>query len=208
MNPPILLQRVLSVGLVVSAAASSYFAQRDELNQISAKVVVLDRTLAHYGSEAEEARHALRLEVAGMLDDMWPQEHSPGSPLAPKSGSSDVFYEKIQQLPAQNDLQRALRGNAWGLALEIAKTRWLMYEQQSSPVPTELVAVVAVWLSIVFLSFGVYAPRNATVIIALFLGALAVAGAILLIQELYSPFQGWIRISSAPLRNALAQLGK
>src|SRR5260370_14538739 len=92
--------------------------------------------------------------------------------------------------------------------MDIGKTRWLMYARQSSPIPASFLVIVAVWLSIVFASFGLYAPRNATVIVALFLGALSVGGAILLIMELYTPFAGWIRISSAPLRSALEQLGK
>ena len=83
-----------------------------------------------------------------------------------------------------------------------------MFAQHSSQIPTAFLAVVAVWLSIVFTSFGLYAPRNATVIVALFLGALSVRGAVLLITELHAPFEGWIRIPSAPLRAALAQLGK
>jgi len=95
-----------------------------------------------------------------------------------------------------------------GVARDIGKSRWLMFAQQSSQIPTAFLAVVAVWLSIVFASFGLYAPRNATVIVALFLGALSVGGAVLLIMELYAPFAGWIRIPSAPLRAALAQLGK
>ena len=65
----------LVLGLVVSSAASSYFAQRDELNQISAKFVFLDRILAQYGPAAEQARHALRELVAGVLDRFWPEEH-------------------------------------------------------------------------------------------------------------------------------------
>jgi uncharacterized membrane protein len=36
--------------------------------------------------------------------------------------------------------------------------------------------VVVFWLSLLFLSFGLFAPRNATAILALFLCALAVAG--------------------------------
>jgi hypothetical protein len=44
--------------------------------------------------------------------------------------------------------------------------------------------------------------------VAFFLGAGSVAGAILLIIEMYSPFSGLIRISNAPVRNALEQLGK
>jgi hypothetical protein len=42
----------------------------------------------------------------------------------------------------------------------------------------------------------------------LFLCGLSVSGAILLILEMYRPFQGLVRISSTPLRNALEHLGQ
>ena len=196
----------LVLGLVVSSAASSYFAQRDELNQISAKFVFLDRILAQYGPAAEQARHALRELVAGVLDRFWPEEHT-GGPSS-EAGGADAMYDEIQRLSPQDDEHRVLKSDALGVARDIGKSRWLMFAQQSSQIPTAFLAVVAVWLSIVFASFGLYAPRNATVIVALFLGALSVGGAILLIMELYAPFAGWIRIPSAPLRAALVQLGK
>jgi hypothetical protein len=63
-------------------------------------------------------------------------------------------------------------------------------------------------LTINFISIGLFAPRNATVITTLFLCAVAVSGAIFLIVEMYSPFQGLVHISSAPLRNVLAHMGK
>ena len=198
----------LVLGLVVSSAASSYFAQRDELNQISAKFVFLDRILAQYGPAAEQARHALRELVAGVLDRFWPEEHTGGPPSTSGAGGADALYDEIQRLSPQDDEHRVLKSDALGVARDIGKSRWLMFAQQSSQIPTAFLAVVAVWLSIVFTSFGLYAPRNATVIVALFLGALSVGGAVLLIMELYAPFEGWIRIPSAPLRAALAQLGK
>jgi hypothetical protein len=175
---------------------------------MSAKIVVLDRILAYYGPEARAARDALRSEVAALLDQMWPQERSRGSQLSPVVGRSERLYDEIQQLSPQNDSQRFLKNNALSVAMEIGKTRWLMYEQQSYSVPAGLLVVVVVWLTVVFWSFGLYAPRNATVMVTFFMGALSVAGAILLIIELYTPFGGLVGISSAPLRNALAQLGK
>jgi len=198
----------LVLGLVVSSAASSYFAQRDELNQISAKFVFLDRILAQYGPAAEQARHALRELVAGVLDRFWQEEHAGGPPSTSAAGGADAMYDEIQRLSPQDDEHRVLKSDALGVARDIGKSRWLMFAQQSSQIPTAFLAVVAVWLSIVFASFGLYAPRNATVIVALFLGALSVGGAVLLIMELYAPFEGWIQIPSAPLRAALAQLGK
>ena len=69
--------------------------------------------------------------------------------------------------------------------------------------------VVILWLSIIFASFGLFAPRNTTVIVTLCVCALSLSGAIFLILEMYEPYSGGlIQISSAPLRAALAQLGQ
>ena len=50
--------------------------------------------------------------------------------------------------------------------------------------------------------------RNGTVIGALFVAALSMAGSIYLIAEMDQPFNGFIKISSAPMYFALEQLGK
>jgi hypothetical protein len=77
----------------------------------------------------------------------------------------------------------------------------------SGSVPRPFLAVVIFWLTVTFTSFGLYAPRNATVVAVLFVSAVSVAAAVFLILELDSPFDGVIKISSAPLRYALTQLG-
>jgi hypothetical protein len=66
---------------------------------------------------------------------------------------------------------------------------------------------VIFWLSMTFASFGLSAPRNATVVTVLVISALSVAAAVFLILELDGPFEGLIRISSEPIRFALANLG-
>jgi hypothetical protein len=84
--------------------------------------------------------------------------------------------------------------------------RWLLYEQAESSISTPMLVVMVFWLAMTFISVGLFAPTNATSIIAQLLGALSVAGAIFLILELDHSFSGFIRISSAPMLNALAQL--
>jgi hypothetical protein len=64
------------------------------------------------------------------------------------------------------------------------------------------------WLVIIFFSFGLFSPRNATVIVVLLVCALSVSGSLYMILELDRPFQGLIAISSGPLSNALVQLGQ
>ena len=91
---------------------------------------------------------------------------------------------------------------------ELGQMRWLLYEQEESSISMPLLIVVVSWLAVMFISVGLYAPPNSTVIVALMLAAMSVAGAIFLILELDMPFDGILRISSAPMRNALEHLGQ
>jgi len=94
------------------------------------------------------------------------------------------------------------------MAIDLGKMRWLMFEQGGSFISIPLLATLVFWLAIIFSSFGLFAPRNATAIATLIVCALSVSGAIFLILEMYTPFEGLMQISSAPLRNALAHLGQ
>ena len=68
--------------------------------------------------------------------------------------------------------------------------------------------VLVFWLTVLFASFGLFAPRNWTVMATMLTCALSVSAAIFLVLELDRPFGGLIRISSASLQNALAHLGQ
>ena len=75
-------------------------------------------------------------------------------------------------------------------------------------IPPVLLAVLIFWVAIIFLSFGLFAPRNATVLVALLVCALSVSGSIFLLLELNGPLDGAIRISSSSMRDALAHLDR
>jgi hypothetical protein len=90
----------------------------------------------------------------------------------------------------------------------VVKTRWRVLGTAAGAVPRAFLIVVILWLTATFASFGLYAPRNATVHAVLFLSAASVAGAVFLILELDGPLEGVIKISSGPLRYALSQLGQ
>jgi Protein of unknown function (DUF4239) len=200
----------LVLGLLVASAKGSYDTQRSELIQMSSKIVVLDRVLAHYGPETKEARDLLRLTVTGMLEQFWPgsvprrvERKLPGT-----GGPGESFFDKVQALAPQNDAQRSLQTQAVSLAMDMGQTRWLMFEQAESSISMPLLLVVVFWLTIIFMSFGLFAQPHALAIGVLFISAISVSAAIFLILELDQPFGGLIQISSAPLRNALALLGR
>ena len=195
----------LVLGLLVTSAKSFYDTQSSELTQLSANVILLDRVLAHYGPETKEARDSLRAAVGRTLDLMLHQDQR-HSQMEPGAGGGDILYDKIQGLSPQNEAQRALQAQASSMAIDLGKLRWLMIEQESSSASLPLLVLLVFWLAIVFASFGLFAPPNATVISTLFICALSVSAAIYFIIETYTPFQGLMQISSAPLRNALAHL--
>jgi hypothetical protein len=169
---------------------------------------LFDRVLAHYGPETKEARSLLRGAVVRTLNRIWPEDGSQPGQAEPPAGKAEVLYDQIQGLTPQNDAQRSLQAQALSLALNIGQTRWLMFEQEGRSIPIPFLVVLVCWLTIIFVSFGLYAPPNATVVTVLFVCALSIAGAIFLILELDQPFAGWIRIPSAPLRNVLTHLGQ
>lgn len=92
--------------------------------------------------------------------------------------------------------------------IDLATTHSLMQAQKGSSINGPLVVVVVFWLTVNFISFGLFAPRNTTVAVTLFLCALSVAGAVFLILEMDHPFTGLIQISDTTLKDVLPRLGR
>jgi hypothetical protein len=120
----------------------------------------------------------------------------------------DAALGMIQQLSPKDDSQRFLKEEALKLVVQLGQIRWLMFAQATVPFPKLLLTMLVSWLFVLFVSFGIFAPRNPLVLTALFVSATAVCGAILLILEMYNPQAGLIRVSDLPLRAALEQLGR
>jgi hypothetical protein len=198
----------LVLGLMVSSAKSSYDAQQNHLLQMSVKVILLDRVLAHYGKEAKPTRDAIRAGLAKVLAEIWPEDRSQAAQLDPTAAKVEGIYDLIQGLSPKDDAQRAYLAEAMHLAFEIGQLRWTLFQESGSAISTPFLLVLAFWLCVIFAGFGMMAPPNATTTATLVLCALAVAGALFLILELNRPFDGMIQISSAPLRNALNQMGR
>jgi hypothetical protein len=197
----------LVLGLLVASATGAYNAQRNELLDVSSKVVLLDKILAHYGPEANAPRRALRVAVARTLTRIWPREND-GPQLDPSAVGAEGLFDEIEALAPKTDEQRSIKNAAIALGIDVGQTRWLMYEQNGSSLSTSLLVVLIFWFTITFLGFGLFSPTNATVVVALGLCALAVSGAILVTLEMYTPFQGFVQISSMPLREALMHMGQ
>jgi hypothetical protein len=198
----------LVLGLLVYSGKSFYDTQTNEVTQLAANVLMLDRVLAHYGPESADARAELRNGINRQMEVLWPEQGSRGAKLNAIPSGGEAVVDKIHELSPKDDRQRSLKSQALNLALQTGQTRLLMYTQRSVPVPKLLLVILVFWLIALFISFGLFAPVNYTVVVSLFVAAAAVSGAVFLMVEMYYPYGGLIQVSSAPLRTVLEQIGR
>lgn len=198
----------LVLGLMVSAAKSSYDTQKSDLAKMSAKIMLLDRMLARYGPETKKLREMLRGMVTRLLDLIWPTSGSQPAQLDPSTLGGEALFDRLQDLTPKNEAQRVLKAQALSTAIDIGNIRWLIFEQSGSSISTLFLVVLVFWFTVIFLGFGLMAPNNSTVLATLLLCAVSVAAALFLILELDRPFDGMIQISSEPLRKVAASLGQ
>ena len=197
----------LILGLLVASAKDSYDKQASGVTQMAAKVIFLDRILANYGPDTKDVRALYRRTVEQVARRMWPDDHSSDSQLDPAASRSEDLIAAIQSLSPKNDLQSALKSQAMSMSFDLGQLRWVEYEQSNSSASVPLLCLLVFWTAILFASFGMFAPNNATVIAALALAALSVAGAIFLMMELRTPFSGLLQIPKTAFIDALAHLG-
>ncbi|WP_208952456.1 hypothetical protein [Rahnella sp. ChDrAdgB13] len=112
----------------------------------------------------------------------------------------------MRQLPAQDPLQKRVMEVALSQFDRLIQARWRLIEVSHSSMSQPFFTMLTFWLMIIFLSFGLIAPRNALAIVTITLGALSIASAIYVIVDLDSPFTGPIMISSQPMQEALQHL--
>jgi hypothetical protein len=112
------------------------------------------------------------------------------------------------KLTPTTDAQRQLYATAQQLLTDLRQSRWVLIQRSQHVIPIPFLVVLLFWLTMLHVSFGLFAPRNGTVITVLFISALSVSGAIFIILDMTHPLQGVITVSSEPMRKALEHLGQ
>lgn len=199
----------LILGLVTASAKDTFDALDGRVREAAADIIQLDRTLEGHGPEAVEIRRTLAAGVARRIDAVWPRD---GEVVVPDNRATGVEFarlvDRMRALPCRDDAQRGARERAVEIGERVLETRWLLVAEAQGSVPTPFLVILVFWISLLFASFGLFAPRNATVVSVLVLCALSVAAAVFLILELDRPFEGLIRISPEPMRYASARIGE
>ena len=198
----------LVLGMLVSSSKTFYDGEKNQVAQLGSQIVLVSDLLVAYGPETNPVRIDARKFVEDGIDRIWPKESSQVYQLRPGSAASD-FYERVQQLTPTDDMQRAVKAELLSASITLRETYWLMYLQSvQTSMPRPLLVVVISWLVAIFISFGLFAPRNATVVVTLIICAMAASAAIFIISSMYSPFSGVLKISPVSAYAALSQMTK
>jgi hypothetical protein len=191
----------LVLGLLIATASTTFNTRNQEITTLAANAIQLDRVLRRFGPDGDAEREMLRNYMTMKLNDLFPQGRS--KPVLENPKTIVLFEDRLSAMEGLSPHQRWLLSRALALASGTGEVRWLLIEQDVIGIPVPVLIVVLFWLCLLFMSFGLFSPRNATVTVALFLCALAVAGAVQTIMDLSRPLEGIVRVSDKPLRHAL-----
>jgi hypothetical protein len=200
----------LVLSLLIASAKNSFDTINTEATQASAKVLVLDHVLSRYGPETGAAREQLHNSMVSVVDKIWPETMAatPTTDALEKSNGMENVQDRLNELVPATETQRALLAQARGITDELLMSRWLVIAQSRTMLPDVFYVILISWLSMLFIGIGLFAPCNKTVLIALFLCNLSFSAAIFLLNEMNHPLDGFMKISSAPMYNALEHLGR
>jgi hypothetical protein len=197
----------LVLGLLISNANTSFRALGGDVTTLSAQILRLDNILRRYGPDTYPARETLRQYAEQKTVDLFPDQ---GADVRLDDPSTYALLQQLEdsmlELKPSNPRDQWWLDQAMALAGKIGDTRWLLVQQLGQGTPKAVLALLVFWLTLLFASFGLFAPRNFISGATLMLCALAVAGAVGMILELEKGFGGLVHISPQPMRQAAQAL--
>jgi hypothetical protein len=199
----------LVLGLLTAGSKSALDGKQEEVRAMASDLLRLDRMLAMIGPDTMQIRDDLKSALGQRIAAVWPAEAGGIRLSAVQEGSGvEGVLRELLALHPEGSAESWLQSRALDLASDIDARRWTLVAESSSAIQWPFVILVAFWLTIVFTSFALFAPRNASVAVAMLVAAISVAGAFYLILEMDQPYSGLIRVESQPLLDTYAALGR
>ena len=197
----------LVLGLLIASANGKFETQSSQVKQLIANIVLLDSTLALYGSETDSLRALLRRELGVLADRIWRENSGPGKAQTFEAADLGISaYDEVLKLSPKTEVQHFLQNKAIDAITDAGKTRLILFTNAGGSIPTPFLIVLIGWLTLIFACISLFAESSARAIAVLGIFSFAATAAIFLILELGQPFTGLMMISDQPLRDALPAL--
>lgn len=211
----------LVLSLQLSSARANFDGASRDRSAYAAQLANFDQCLRDLGPAAASSRLKLRQYTAAVIASTWPHEPAPRIEGMPDVRGMVVRGEDAELARLFSAIGReveALMPDEPALANTAARcrsnfatavqARWAVIEDPHAPSGFYFIAIVAFWLSLVFLSFGLQVPRRHLAAIVLGLGVVSVASVMFVIVDLGLPYQGVFGIPSTAMRDALTDMSR
>jgi hypothetical protein len=200
------------LGLLISAFQTRFTNTEGGLRALSTEITELDRPLRDYGPAVDPLRSDLILFTKSLIADLWADETPP-----PGNYPRHVEPESLGQILNQIDMGIRHLAPAdpfhasLAVALESRMTRlldqrWVLIANERPSMSWPMVVIIVFWLVVIFVIAGLTSQRNLVMSTVATIAALSLASSIFLALELDTPLTGFIKASSAPMRDALVYI--
>jgi hypothetical protein len=190
----------LVLGLMMNSAKNTLETDNRNVHALATDLILLDRTMRALGPQSGEARrHLVEYVEASLREDNILDE----DPAA--EASLDAVGASLRAMEVSGDQQVALWNDARLLYRQVVQQRWAVVDQSGGTIPTPLIAMLIVWLMVIFASFGFQAPRDRVVMTSFVAAAVLVSAALYLILDMDAPVSGLAKTSNVPFQRALTQ---
>jgi hypothetical protein len=197
----------LVLGFLINSAKTKFEAVSVQIEQFASDLTILDRELRHFGSDASDTRDLLRGYTAAKIAAIWPAK--PNRPTFDDPTSlrlMDQFQAKLRGLTPKTEEERLSLADANVAADDVVKITWRQIALGANTFSHPFLLIVQIWLGILFFSWGLFAPRNAIVIGAMFLCAATIAITVMITEDFDRPFEGIVTVSPKPIEDALTRM--
>ena len=211
----------LVMSLLIYSVKGAFDQANTDMAALAAEIVQLDQCLRNYGPQTADLREDLRTYTATVIATTWSSERLPANahPLPKASPISPGAMESVALSDLINQIDLAIRhlepADAYhsGIASScldnfhnFVAARWQVTEEARSTISMPFFIVLVFWLMVIFVCFGLNAPRTRFVFLTIALGALSISSAVYVMLDIDTPFSGTIIISSRPMRNAYSDI--
>jgi hypothetical protein len=132
----------------------------------------------------------IRSTVDPFADELWREKETGSTGPIETNAAAERVYLKIHRLSPHDDFQRSLKTRAVQISNDLTQVRFLLFVESENLIAKPFLAVLAFWLTLIFASFSLFSPLNATVLTCLLLGLLQIEWVIFVILRAIPVFDG------------------
>lgn len=206
----------LVMSLLLASELNAYTAASHDRNHYAAGLAEMDACLRNYGSALDNERQLLHSYTAAVIVSTWPGEPHPREVAYPDISKLPLIGEApalgtilntiglgIARQQPSDPFHQALMTRCHQVFSNLMTWRWTVIEDAHGSLSAPFLGVLIFWLMLVFLSFGLQAPKNLLAGAIVAVAIVSVASVMFVILDLDLPYGGLFGIPSTSMRHAL-----